>query len=137
MAASVLVVDDDLDIRATVSQILRDEGFRVRSARNGLEALEKIAEEDPDLVVLDLMMPVMSGWDLLAALRRSRKHVAVVVLSAFPVEEGVDRIEKPISYDRLMQLLATVHARVGGLSANDSDSPIRVAKPAPEEPSES
>ena len=69
MEGTVLVVDDDLDIRATLAQILREEGFRVREARNGLEALEKVAEEEPDLVLLDLVMPVIDGWEVLRTLR--------------------------------------------------------------------
>jgi CheY-like chemotaxis protein len=108
----VLVVDDDMDIRCTVAQILREEGFRVREARNGREALAKVAEEEPDLVLLDLMMPTVNGWEVLQTLRSSQSHVPVVILSALPSHGQNDYIEKPVTFQRLLQLLATIRARV-------------------------
>ena len=118
--AKVLVVDDDPDIRLTLRQVLRDEGFVVLEAKNGLEALECVAEEDPDVVLLDLMMPLVNGWDVLKTLRNARKNLPVVILSAVPLEgEGgvdgiVDYVEKPISWARLLRLLATIDACVKG-----------------------
>jgi two-component system, OmpR family, response regulator MprA len=117
--ATVLVVDDELDIRLTLAQILREEGFRVRLACNGLEALERVAEEEPDLVLLDLIMPIVNGWEVLRTLRSSRKDLPIVVLSAVPFEDGADYIPKPVSYARLLQLLETVRARVRARAAND------------------
>ncbi len=58
---SILVVDDDLDIQAMLCDVLIDEGYEVRLASNGREALNQIERERPDLIVLDLMMPVMDG----------------------------------------------------------------------------
>ena len=110
--ATVLVVDDELDIRSTLAQILREEGFRVREARNGLEALEKVDEEEPDLILLDLLMPVVNGWEVLETLRASRSHLPIVILSAIPADGVRDYIQKPISYDRLLQLLATIRSHV-------------------------
>ena|ERR1700723_1876997 len=112
MKPSVLVVDDELDIRATLAQILREEGFRVREARNGLEALERVAEEEPDLVLLDLVMPVLNGWEVLRTLRAARKELPVVILSALPADGCSDYIQKPVSFARLLQLLETIRARV-------------------------
>jgi CheY-like chemotaxis protein len=59
----VLVVDDDPDILDAICDILQGEGYRVSRARHGLEALDKVNEERPTLILLDLMMPVMNGWD--------------------------------------------------------------------------
>jgi CheY-like chemotaxis protein len=58
----ILVVEDDDAIRELVSDVLRDDGYEVREATNGAEALGRIKDERPDLIVLDLMMPVMDGW---------------------------------------------------------------------------
>jgi CheY-like chemotaxis protein len=115
MAPTVLVADDDPDIRLVLRQVLRDEGFEVREARDGLETLEQIAEEEPDLLLLDLMMPLISGWDVLKTLRssRSRRDVPIVVLSALPAPGAADYIQKPVSYERLVQILDVVRARVG------------------------
>src|ERR1700723_2629275 len=101
METTVLVVDDDPDIRLTLRQILREEGFRVREARDGLEALERIADEEPDLVLLDLMMPGINGWEVLATLRHARKDLPVVVLSALPPEASIDCVylQKPVSLE--------------------------------------
>ncbi len=112
MTGTVLVVDDDADIRATLAQILREEGFLVREASNGLEALERVAEEEPDLVVLDLLMPILSGWPVLETLRASRKDLPVVILSAIPAPGCADYIAKPVSLRRLLELLGTIRARV-------------------------
>ena len=63
--ASILVVDDDALIRSTVSEALRDEGYDVAEAENGAQALSAVQRHGPDLIVLDLMMPVMDGWEFL------------------------------------------------------------------------
>jgi CheY-like chemotaxis protein len=80
----ILVVEDDDAIRALVSDVLRDDGYVVHEAANGLEALDQLRRERPDLIVLDLMMPVMDGWTFVEECRR--KHdcdgVPIVVTSA-------------------------------------------------------
>ncbi|MGO8992509.1 MAG: response regulator [Polyangiaceae bacterium] len=118
MDATVLIVDDDSDIRFTLRQILRDEGFRVLQARDGLEALERIAEEEPDLVLLDLVMPVVDGWEVLRTLRRCRADLPIVILSAVPADGCPDFIQKPVSFARLIELLDVVRARVKARSTD-------------------
>jgi CheY-like chemotaxis protein len=77
---SVLVVDDDDDIRETLRACLEEEGFLVRTARNGLEALAQLDEEPPPgLILLDLMMPEMNGWEVLEQLRSDRARAAIPV----------------------------------------------------------
>jgi CheY-like chemotaxis protein len=78
----ILVVDDETDIHNFVGRILRDSGYEVEVATDGKEALEKIAAWHPDLVLLDLMMPVMDGWAVLAHLRETPDPPLVVVLTA-------------------------------------------------------
>ena len=80
----ILVVEDDEAIRGLVSEVLRDDGYEVSEAANGAEALDYVNDHRPDLIVLDLMMPVMDGW---AFVERWRNHpgckdVPIVVTSA-------------------------------------------------------
>src|SRR5882762_797008 len=89
----VLVVDDEPDITALVAYHLAKEGYRVTTAANGTEALRSAREERPDLVVLDLMLPGLSGYDILAELRRREetRDVGVILLTAR--KEEPDRIK--------------------------------------------
>src|ERR1700687_4180315 len=80
----ILVVEDDDAIRGLVSEVLRDDGYDVREATNGVEALDRLRDARPDLIVLDLMMPVMDGWAFVEELRRKPGcgAVPIVVTSA-------------------------------------------------------
>ncbi len=114
------MVDDDHDIRESLASVLSDEGYDVAEAGNGLEALAEMDRERPDVVLLDLMMPVMDGWKTLQILRRTPRHatVPVVILSAATAPGASDYIQKPISLDKLLALLEVVRAR-SGRAAND------------------
>jgi CheY-like chemotaxis protein len=81
-AAYVLIVDDDADIRMVVTAALEDEGYRVGTAANGQQALDRVAEQHPDLVLLDLTMPVMNGWECHSRLRELAPDVPVVFMTA-------------------------------------------------------
>ena len=82
--ARVLVVDDDAAIRRMIVAALRREGYSFLEAANGRDALDLMQEQHPDVVVLDLMMPILSGWDVL----RERAHdaamrkIPVIIVSA-------------------------------------------------------
>jgi two-component system, chemotaxis family, chemotaxis protein CheY len=80
----VLVVDDDPDILDAICDILEGERYRVARARNGLEALDRVGEELPAVILLDLMMPVMDGLAFATALRKQplARSVPIVVISA-------------------------------------------------------
>jgi CheY-like chemotaxis protein len=80
----ILVVDDDPDILEALSEILEAEGYEVDRARHGREALARIEQRRPDLILLDLMMPVMDGWEFSQVLRQRSDwdDIPVVVLSA-------------------------------------------------------
>ncbi len=80
----VLVVDDDPDILEALSEILEAEGFEIRRARNGKEALERLEPDPPQLILLDLMMPVMDGWEFAQRMRQRPSVVGIplIVLSA-------------------------------------------------------
>src|SRR5581483_5327094 len=92
-ACRVLVVDDEPDITALVAYHLAKAGYRVITAATGRDALRSAREERPDLVVLDLMLPGVSGYDVLAELRRrdETKDIGVIVLTAR--KEPPDRIK--------------------------------------------
>ena|SRR5688500_1765999 len=81
---TILIVEDNPRMQETLSTVLRLKGFHTLTAYNGLEALDVLRLRTPDLVLLDLMMPVMSGLELLKVLRESPqwKDLPVVVLSA-------------------------------------------------------
>ncbi|MFP2928362.1 response regulator [Pyxidicoccus sp. 3LG] len=83
-APVVLVVDDDPDILEALSEILEAEGFEIRRARNGKEALERLEPDPPNLILLDLMMPVMDGWEFAQRMRQKPAvaGIPLIVLSA-------------------------------------------------------
>src|SRR5215216_5771091 len=82
-AAHVLVVDDEQDIREFIALALSMEGYRVSTAENGAVALECLARESVDLILLDLRMPVMDGWAFARAYRQQPgPHAPILVLSA-------------------------------------------------------
>ena len=104
---NILVVDDDRDIRDAVSAVLEGEGYEVRCAENGAQALAMMHGPKPEAIVLDLMMPVMSGWELLQIVHDDRELAAIpiVVLSAVRAPAGVPHLAKPVSLDELLRTL--------------------------------
>lgn len=80
--APVLVVDDDAAIRDAVRDVLENEGITVETATDGADALAKVNERRPSLVLLDMRMPVMDGWGFATALRELGVELPVVVMTA-------------------------------------------------------
>ena len=120
----VLVVEDDDSARDLIRRALEDEGWEVDEAENGRVALERLAEREPALVLLDLMMPEMDGFEFLETLREGEQHsaVPVVVITAKELTEedhqrlngGVERIVQKGSHDRFLREvrdLVALHAR--------------------------
>jgi len=93
----VLVVDDEPDITALVAYHLAKAGFRVSTAANGPDALKAAREERPDVIILDVMLPGVSGYDVLAELRRQdeTRDVGVIMLTAR--REEADRIRDDLA----------------------------------------
>jgi two-component system chemotaxis response regulator CheY len=109
-AERILVVDDDESIRQIVRLCLTDEGFMVREAANGQAAIEVLAEFEPDLILLDLRMPVMDGWEF--ARRYEQLPVAHAPIIAFVAALNAEQecamlstasiVSKPFDLDDLL-----------------------------------
>jgi CheY-like chemotaxis protein len=107
--STILVVDDDDSIRSLLRQELTDAGYYVKEATNGKEALDMIRDHRPDLVILDIMMPEMNGFDVAAILKNDPQtmEIPIIVLSivqdrARGLRVGVDRyLTKPIDTSQL------------------------------------
>jgi CheY-like chemotaxis protein len=113
---TVLVVDDEYDIAEAVGTILSLRGYAVVVANNGKLAFAALAEQRPDVILLDVMMPVMTGIDLLRQLKGSDEHRAIPVVLMSAVGDGVlsradesltaGYLRKPFSFEELMDALA-------------------------------
>jgi len=102
-AKTVLIVDDELGIVEVLEFILGDAGFRVISALNGEEALARIKQDIPDLIVLDLMMPIMGGAEVLKAMRRDPKYSAIPVILTSALSEDTVREQCDGAYTLFMR----------------------------------
>ena len=80
--APILVVDDERAIREVIAELLELEGYTVEQATNGAEALDRIADPPPSLVLLDMRMPVLDGWGVARVLNERGVNVPIVVLTA-------------------------------------------------------
>ena len=78
----ILVVDDDPSLRMMIFAFLQDEGFSVQTAANGAEALKHIERQRPTLILLDMYMPVMDGWEFVRALRARGMDLPIVIVTA-------------------------------------------------------
>lgn len=117
---TVLVVDDEPDILLLHRLNLEAAGHRVVLAADGVTALERIAEEPPDVVVLDVMMPVLDGWGVLERLRLDEGAPPVLVVSAKSSPTDIQRardlgagdyLAKPYDPDELLRRVAALLAR--------------------------
>ncbi|RMF89172.1 MAG: response regulator [Methanobacteriota archaeon] len=113
--ARILVVDDEADIVLLIKKILQSAGHEVIGAGSGEEALERLRGLRPDLILLDIMMPGLDGWETLRQMRGQKglEDIPVAMLTAKPltaetagrrdIEELVDYIEKPFTKETLIQ----------------------------------
>jgi CheY-like chemotaxis protein len=102
---TVLVVDDDAEIRETLMSLLAQEGYTVVGAANGEEALAALRRVHPSLMLLDLMMPVMSGWEVLEELQETGElaETPIIVVSAMCAPGARACLRKPVDLDELLQ----------------------------------
>jgi CheY-like chemotaxis protein len=114
MSAKILVVEDEPENRLLIGMILTTEGYQVIPAVDGADALARLASEPPDLILLDLMMPQMNGFEVLERLRAdpTTAPVPVIVLTALAQERDIARavssgaqgyVIKPFEPDELLK----------------------------------
>jgi DNA-binding response OmpR family regulator len=116
----VLIIDDDDELAEVLRQALRDSGYAVATVRHGAAALDLIGHIEPDLILLDLTMPIMDGWSFVTQYRGSgRTGGRIVLLTSHPDAReisqrlGVDGyVGKPFG---LTELLTTVRQQLGGI----------------------
>jgi CheY-like chemotaxis protein len=111
--ATILLVDDDREFRSILTEVLRDEDCYVAQAENGADALQMLASLRPDLVIVDLAMPVMNGWQFMRALKEDDRFadIPVAVLSAWPdatLAHESRVLRKPVDLPNLLGLLAAI-----------------------------
>jgi DNA-binding response OmpR family regulator len=118
----ILIADDDLEILSLVRRHLKKMDVEVVEASDGEEALRTAKEEKPDLVILDVMMPGMSGWEVCRAIREdaSLEHTAVIMLTGIgerlnemtsPLYGADDYLDKPFDFGELDDKIRDVLAR--------------------------
>ena len=116
-ARSVLVVDDEAEVRSLLTDLLKEEGFKVRTAKSGAEALASVTKELPDLVMMDVKLPDQDGIGVLRQLKREHSDLEVIVMTAFSgsstaikaMENGAyDYVTKPFEIDDLLATLRRV-----------------------------
>ena len=111
---TILVADDDENIRLLLETELSLQGYQVVLANNGLEALTKIKDRTPDLLILDIKMPDMHGLEVLDAIRKENKKFSIIICSAYEemrhdytiwASRVAGFITKPIDLDKLGALV--------------------------------
>lgn len=112
-----MVVDDEPDIRYLLRKMLEKEGYEVTEARDGRECLEKLKKERPDLILLDIMMPGMFGWEVSKRIKEDEmtKSIPVAMLTVRTSEEDKVKsleesladwhISKPMDREKLMETI--------------------------------
>jgi two-component system response regulator VicR len=127
MANKIMVVDDEPDVVDLVKLVLESDGFDVVTAYSGKEALEKIGQEMPDLVLLDIMMPLMDGWEVYSRIKANpiTKDIPVAMLTAksqsidkmigLHVVKVDDYITKPFGRSELLERVKRILKEKGKL----------------------
>lgn len=127
-AHKILVVDDEINLNQLIATNLMLEGYEVDSAHTGAEALQKIAAFDPDLILLDVMMPDMDGFEVLRQVRLTSSVCIIMLTARARTEEKVkglqfgadDYVSKPFSFmelhARIQAVLRRMPAKAGGIA---------------------
>jgi two-component system response regulator GlrR len=128
----ILLIDDDPAVCESLRRVLATEGWRVTTARTGADALERLHENEPDLMITDLCMKPVNGWDLLFHERLQRPHLPIFVITALSrqaangaAQFAAEFFQKPVDLD---DLLATTRRYLEG---SHSDGPTRQTRTLP------
>ncbi len=121
MTSTILVVDDNASVRSLLRDYLSKQGFRVRTAGDGQEALFAAREMKPDLILLDIMMPEMDGYDFIRAYRKERETPIILLTARLDETDKVvglelgadDYVTKPFNMRELVARIRAVLRRAG------------------------
>jgi CheY-like chemotaxis protein len=119
---TVLVVDDEFGIVDVLETVLTDEGYRVLTACNGKQGLERLSAEKPDAVLLDFMMPILGGAEMLAAIAAepAYRHIPVIMISSLAEKVLAEKCTGYVAYlrkpFRATAVLSTVARVLGGMA---------------------
>lgn len=128
MNSSILVIEDDFNIQELILEFLSSEGYKVDSANDGLEGIQKFKQENYDLIILDVMMPNLDGYAVCKMIRQS-SNVPIIFLTALNEEsnqvkgfelECDDYITKPFSFNLLIKRVEAILRR--SIKSNDNNT---------------
>ncbi len=132
MGRKILIVDDEVSVRQLLMEIVRKEGFIVETAENGQEALNKMRQNSPDLVIMDIRMPVMSGLEALDIIRAEKPNLLVILLTAYgTVDTAVEAMQRG-AFDYLVkpanigEIRATINRVMTMLNLRDEVDPVNL-----------
>jgi CheY-like chemotaxis protein len=113
----VLVVDDSNLNRTIIVEFLKSKGFRILEAADGKEALDIIREQNPDLILLDLIMPVMDGFEAMELLQKDKNEIPIIIITAYIKDNTYRRckelgavgfLNKPIKMHELYNIISEI-----------------------------
>jgi CheY-like chemotaxis protein len=116
MSKKILIADDEEDVKIVIQLILESKGYEIATAFDGLDAIDKARSEKPDLILLDIMMPIIDGFEVCRTLKAdpATKHIPIVLISAAAQSESkrkgmaagaADYIVKPFEPEHLNRVL--------------------------------
>lgn len=103
MAKKILIIEDDKFLRELIARKLSDEGFEALEAIDGEEGIKKIKEEKPDLILLDLILPSIDGFEVLSRMKEESNTIPVIILSNLGQKEEVEKGLKMGAVDYLIK----------------------------------
>ena len=126
----VLVIDDDPDILVSMTNMLEIKNFDAIGVDGGVAAIEWLKTHNPGIILLDLMMPDMDGWELLWVLRTNpdTANIPVIIISAMQTDtriEGIAFMQKPVSVEHLLQIMKDEYGCVGRTGAGFDPKIVR------------
>lgn len=113
----IMVVDDEEPLLILLKEVLENEGFNVITAKSGMECLKKLKKVKPDIIIMDMMMPTMSGYDTIKKIRENpkTKNLRVIILTVSVIEEVskfqlskykiLDYINKPFDIKEIVKTI--------------------------------
>lgn len=114
-AKTVLIVDDDVNILEPTQYLLIEEGFKVITASNGKEAITKYTENKPDIVFMDIKMPILDGYEAFNKIIENNKNAKIVFTSGYAIDDEqyqtakkmglLDMLTKPFDIDSMLKLI--------------------------------